>query len=617
MIKGYAGRILRVDLSKNEIKKQPLDPTFARKFMGGRGFGAKTIFDELEPRTDPLAPKNLLIFATGPFTGTVLKGCKYSVITKSPLTGTYMDSEAGGHFGPELKFASYDMIVISGSSKKLAYLWINDDHVELRDAEHLRGKGILKTDEIIKKDVGDRSAKVAAIGPAGENLVRFACISNDLFRHAGRGGVGAVMGSKKLKAIAVRGSKNVEVAEPNALMDLMENELKQTLEHATAKSLHNGGTLVYLPMYMDWGVTPARNFHSSYFESYAKITADVAKKELWKKNRACFMCPIGCGKQTLIKDGPYADTVVEGPEYETTVMLGANCGVDNLRAIAFANLLCDDLGMDTISTGNVVGFAMDCYEKGILKQKDTKGLKLTFGNYEAENELIKKISRREGIGNILAEGVRRASKVIGKNAKNYAMHVKGLEMPAYDPRSSIGMGLAYAISDIGASHCRAWTMGEEITNPKLDRYGPKGKAGLVKKSTRLRTLPDILGFCRFVLFDFSHYAKVLSLLTGWDVSSKDLIDVVDKVYTLTRAVNIREGFQRNDDALPTKMLKASSQTGPAKGHMVKKKDLEKMLDEYYELWGWDKKGVPRLKTLKKFGLEDVASELIKSGIILT
>lgn len=612
MIKGYSGQILRVDLSKSEIKKQPLDPVFAKKFLGGRGFGAKTIFDELEPRTDPLNPKNLLIFATGPFTGTTLKGCKYSVVTKSPLTGTYMDSEAGGHFGPELKFASYDMVVISGSCKKLAYLWIDDDHVELRNAEHLRGKGVLKTDEMVKKDVGDRSVKVAAIGPAGENLVRFACISNDLFRHAGRGGVGAVMGSKRLKAIVVRGSKDVKIAEPDALMNLMESELKQTLKHATAKSLHNGGTLVYLPMYLDWGVLPIQNFRSGYFESGAKLTADVAKKELSWKSRACFMCPIACGKLSFVKDGPYAGTIVEGPEYETTCLLGSNCGVDDLKTIARANLLCDDLGLDSISTGNVISFAMECYERGLLTKGQTD-LKLNFGNKEAVLELVKKIAEREGIGNFLAEGVRRAAISIGGEAGNFAMHVKGLELPGYEPRSTAGMALAFAISDIGGSHCRSWPIGEEMSRSQ-ERFDVDGKAGIVMKSTLMRTLPDILGFCRFIVLDFEDYARTLSALTGWRISGGQLREVVERVYVLTRAFNVREGFRRKDDTLPIRIFNDGIETGPIKGRKMDKGDLEKMLDDYYEIWGWDEEGVPTLETFKKYGLEEIGKKLTEANI---
>ena len=614
MIKGYAGQILRVDLSKGEIKKQPLDTMFARKFLGGRGFGAKIIFDELEPGTDPLSPQNLLIFATGPFTGIALKGCKYSVVTKSPLTGTYMDSHAGGHFGPELKAASYDIIVIKGSCKKLSYLWINDDHVEIKNAEHLAGEGILKTDEEIKKDLGDKSIKIAAIGPAGENLVRFACISNDLFRHAARGGVGAVMGSKKLKAIAVKGSKNVEIAEPDALMSLIKGELEYLLGHVSVKDLREGGTLTYLSMYSEWGVIPTRNFRSSYFEFYTKLTADSAKKDLFWKSRACFMCPIACGKISYIRDGEYSGTLVEGPDYETTCLLGSNCGIEDLKAIAHANLLCDDLGLDSISTGNVIGFAMECYERGLLT-RDQTDLELNFGNKEATIELIKKIARREGIGDILAEGVRNAAIKIGGIAEKFAMHVKGLELAGYEPRSTSGMALAYAVSDVGGSHGRSWPIGEEMTNiPK--RFSVDGKAEIVTKSTLQRNLADILGFCRFILLDFEVYAKELSAITGWQVTEEELREVVKRVYTLTRAFNTREGFRRKDDILPARIFDEGIETGPIKGRKMNREELEKMLEDYYKIWGWDEDGIPTLNTLKKYGLDDIAKKLVDANVTL-
>lgn len=610
LICGYAGRILYVDLSKKKISKGKLDLGFVRRFLGGRGFGAKILYEKVPPEVDPFAPQNVIIFATGPFTGTLApQGCKYSVITKGPATGGYCDAEGGGHFGPEIKFAGYDIIVVWGKSEEPVYLWIDNGDAVLRDAKELWGKGTYETDKLIKEEIGDMSIKIATIGPAGENLVRFSCITNDLYRQAARGGVGAVMGSKKLKAIAVRGCKNIEVADYETFTKLAWEGIEKTVW----KPLTDYGTLFGLSIYNEWGVLPTRNYQTTYFEKYENLAASYVKKRLYLKSRACFGCPIACGHLRLTKNEPYANRIVEGPEYETTVMLGPVCGIDNIEAITYANLLCDDLGMDVISAGNVIGFAMECYERGIITRKDTEGLELTFGNYEAQIELLRKIAKREGIGGILADGVMKAAKKI-KGAEKYAIHVKGLELPAYDPRKAIGQGLAFAVADIGGSHCRAWTIGLEIE--KMKPQSPEGKAELVKKSTQERTLADILGYCRFVFLGYKYYAKLLSALTGWKISGDYLIEVVDRVYTLTRAFNAREGFRRKDDYLPKRMLDEPIPSGPAKGCVVKSDHLKRMIDEYYRLWGWNQKtGIPKRETLLRYGLKDVADDLEKRGVL--
>ena len=610
MIPGYGGKILRVDLTKGQIKKESLDKDFARKFLGGRGFGAKVLFNELERGIDPLSPKNKLIFAVGPFTGLTLKGCRYSVVTKSPLTLTYMDSEAGGFFGPELKFTGHDLVIIEGRCESPTYLFIEDDIAELRDASSVWGKGVSETEKIIRNEVGDRSVRVAAIGPAGENLVRFASITSDS-RQAARGGVGAVMGSKRLKAIAVKGTKGIEVADPENVMKLTEEHVKKTMDNPVAKNLRDKGTLVYMPIYNDWGVVPTRNFRSGYFEFHRNLTAEIAWDKIWSKNRACFMCPIACAKI-----GSVGEYIVDGPDYETACLLGSNCGLDDLKTIALANSLCDDLGLDTISTGNVIAFVMECYERGILS-KEKVGLELGFGKGEAVVELIKRIVLREGVGNILAEGVKRAAEMLGANASDFAVHVKGLELPGYEPRSSPAMGLAYAVADIGGSHDRSWPIGEEVSSQKFERFGVEGKAEMVRKSTFLRTLPDILGFCRFVVLDFADYAKILSAITGWEISAEELRGVVERVNTLTRAFNAREGFTRKDDILPAKMFSQAVESGPTKGKVFRKEDLDSMLDEYYELWGWDKNGVPKEETLRRLGLEEVIESLKYSRVTLS
>lgn len=609
-IEGYAGKIVYVDLSMKKIHKKHINLGFVKKFLGGTGFGAKILYDAVPPGISPFDPQNCIIFATGPFTGTLVpQGCKYSVVTKGPATEGYCDAQGGGHFGPEMKFSGYDAIVIRSKSKEPVYLLINDNDVFLTDAKGLWGKGVHETDRLIKEEIGDRSVKIAAIGPAGENLVRFSCITNDLYRQAGRGGVGAVMGSKNLKAIVVRGSMDIDVADLETFTKLAWEGMQKTVW----KPLTEYGTLSGLSTYNEWGVLPTRNYQNTYFDKYEKLAAPYVKERLYVKNKACFGCPIACSHLRMVKNGPYSSTIVDGPEYETTCMLGSACGVDNIEAITYANLLCDDLGLDTISAGNVVGFAMECYERGKITKKDTEELELTFGNHEAQIELLKKIAKREGIGAILADGVVRAAEKI-KGAKKYAMHVKGLELPAYDPRKAIGQGLAFAIADIGGSHCKAWTIGTEIE--KMNPQSPEGKAEIVRKSTRERALPDIMGYCRFVLLGYEYYSEVLSALTGWNVASDYLVEVVDRVYTLTRAFNAREGFRRKDDCLPKRMLNEPVPAGPAEGCVVKPKHLKRMIDEYYKLWGWDAKtGVPKRETLSKYGLEDIAEDLEKRGIL--
>jgi aldehyde:ferredoxin oxidoreductase len=610
MTGGYAGKILYINLSQKKIRNEQIDTGFAKRFLGGAGFGAKMLYDNTPQGISPFDPRNLLIFATGPFTGTLSpQGCKFSVVTKGPVIMGYCEAEGGGYFGPEMKFAGYDAVVISGKSKEPVYLDINDDNVVTTNAEELWGKGVYETDRLIKEEIGDRSVKIAAIGPAGENLVRYSCITNDFSRQAGRGGVGAVMGSKRLKAIAIRGTKDIKVANPEDFKKMVWKGMKKTLW----KSLTDYGTLSGLSTYNEWGVLPTRNFQTSYFEKNEKLDALYVKKKLYQKNRACFGCPIACSHIRMIKKGRYSGTIVEGPEHETATMLGPACGIDSIEAITYANLLCDDLGLDTISAGNVVGFAMECYERGIITKKDTDGLELTFGNYDAQIELLKKIAMKDGLGDILADGVMRAAEKF-KGAKKFAMHVKGLELPAYDPRKAIGQGLAFAIADVGGTHGRAWTIGLEIE--KMTPQSPEGKADVVKKSTRERMLPDIMGYCRFVLLGYAYYAKLLSALTGWTVTADSLVEIVDRVYTLTRAFNAREGFRRKDDYLPDRMLTEPVPNGPAKGSIVQPQHFKRMIDEYYALWGWDPMtGVPKRETLLKSGLEDVAADLEKRGIL--
>ena len=610
MIPGYGNKILYVNLSEKKVKKEPLDEDLVKRFLGGRGFGAKLLYDLNKPGVDPFSPENHLIVATGPFTGVfVPKSNKYAFISKSPLTGIYGDSFAGGHFGPEIKFAGYDAIVITGASKDPVYLWINDDEVKILDAAHLWGRPVNEVEATIKKDHSDRNIRVASIGPAGERLVRFAGITNDLYRQAARAGLGAVLGSKKLKAIAVRGSKDIPSADPKKFFELGEAAMKKTAESRGTKRLYQETTLLQVSDSNSWGVLPTKNYQTTYFEYADKVNSDyILENGIKLKNRACFLCPIACSGLNVVKTEKYGTVVLEGPEYEVLTLVGPDTYTSDFGAIMKANELCDFLGLDGISAGNTVGFAMELYERGILTKEDTDGIDLTWGNPDALIELIKKIAYREGIGDILAEGVRRAAQKIGKGAERYAVHVKGLELPAYDPRSTPGMALAYITNDMGAAHNRAWTMYTEIFNKDYERYSIKGKPQLVIDSQRQRTLPDIMGFCRFVLLSYDEYAALYNALTGFNVDAKYLVDVTDRVYTLTRLFNNREGITRKDDQLPPRMYDPI-QTGPQKGVKLNPEDVEKMLSEYYKLRGWDEQGVPLKETLEKYQLTEYINDL--------
>ncbi|RLI08608.1 aldehyde ferredoxin oxidoreductase, partial [Candidatus Bathyarchaeota archaeon] len=428
---GYSGKILWIDLSKNKITSKPLRKETVLRYIGGKGLGAKIMYDEVPAGISPFDPSNPIILATGPVNGFVLSGAaKFCAVFKSPLTEAWGESQCGGYFAPQMKYAGYDAIVIVGRAKRPSYILVEDEDVKIMDATHLWGMDALETEEAIKKDQGKRF-QVLSIGPAGENLVRFACINHAGGRQLGRCGAGAVMGSKKLKAVAVQGSGTVEAARPEAFEEFrrwLNEEVKEKL-----KVLRELGTSAIMAATYSTKTLPTRNWTEGTFEGFERINAEAVMRFV-KRSKACYGCLVACGKISRIDSGPYAGTEVEGPEYETLFALGSLCGIDYLESIIKANELCDRLGLDTISAGNVIAFSMECYEKGILTDKDTGGIKLEFGNHAAVLTMLEKIAYRQGIGDVLAEGVKKASKIIGKGAEKFAVHVKGLEPPGYDPR---------------------------------------------------------------------------------------------------------------------------------------------------------------------------------------
>lgn len=607
---GYQGKILRVDLTNEKITTEPLNKEWAKQFIGGKGLGARYLFEELKPGTDPLSPDNILSIWTGPLVGTLtpLTG-RYVLVTKSPLTGTFLDSYAGGFFGSELKYTGFDGVIIKGKAKKLSYLWINDGKAEIRDAMNLAGKDTFKTEELVRKETGHKFTRVASIGPAGEKLGLISSVTSDITRNAARGGTGAVFGSKNLKAVAVKGSIGVEVQNIEEFTKMAkEMVLKDVVENPDHAGMITDGTPILVAMSNDAGILPTKNWRTGVFEGSKGIDSEAVKSRVLVRKKACFDCAIACGSYSKVNSGIFKGAATEGPEYETLGLCGSNCGIGNVEAVVKFVEDCDRLGLDSISAGNVVALAMDLFEKGVLTKKDTGGLNLKFGNEEAYAKMPSMIANRHAIGNILADGAKRAAKKIGKGAEKLTVEVKGLEYPAYDPRGTIGMALAYATSDRGACHLRAWPVAADAYGSQ-DPWNPEGKAAIcVEDQTRTSVKWSFI-FCDFYSVNFPNMAKYYSAVTGVQSSEEHLRKVGRRIWNLTRAFNVREGFTRKDDTMPERMEKEPLLDGKPKGHVVPRADFEKMLNEYYKLWGWDDQGRPTKKALDEAGLGDIVKKL--------
>jgi len=596
----YTGTILRVDLGRQRIHTEPLDPASARAFVGGRGLATKMFCDEVDPAVDPLDPANKLILATGPLTGTsAVCGGRFMVVTKGALTGAIACSNAGGDFGPELKFAGYDMIVFEGAATEPVILVINDDDVELRPAGELWGKDVHQTEDALHEQLG-KAFKCVSIGPAGETLVRFASIMTDKNRAAGRSGVGAVMGSKRLKAVAVRGTGGLSVADPevfrtaclDALAKLKDGEL-------TGIALPQLGTPVLVNVINDSGAFPTRNFQEGQFASAQKISGETMAEQIVVRRRACVACPIACGRLTAVPDGKFKGRG-EGPEYETIWAFGADTGVSDLAAVAKANYICNELGMDTISAGATIACAMELLEKGALPEGEV-GCDLRFGNAEAMVDMVTRIGRRQGFGDVLAEGSARVAEKYGR--PELFMGAKKLEAPAYDPRGVFGMGLQYATSNRGACHVRGFMIAPEILGipEKLDPLAPGGKAAMDIAFQDLTAAVDSSGICLFVTFSIGtpEIQALLKPATGFDYDVDEIMQAGERVWNLERLFNLRAGFSRKDDALPQRLLHEPMPAGPAEGKTV---PLDEMLAEYYRLRSWDDQGRPTKQKLDALSL---------------
>ncbi len=602
---GYAGNILHVDLSNEKFSKETFTEDFAKKYIGATGFGIKILLEHQKPGIDPLGPENVLIFSVGPVTGTLVpaSGSKYGVFGKSPATGFIGEAYSTGFFGQELRRTGWDMIVIKGKAAKPVYLWIDDGSIQLMDAKHLWGKDIWETEETIKDEIGDFYVRVAAIGPAGEKLSRIAGIVNDRYRAAGRTGLGAVMGSKNLKAVAVRGSQGVKVANPEGFMEFFKELFERARGPATSK-YRELGTPVNVLVLNELGALPTRNWQKATFEGAEKISGEYLNQKYVEKIVACGACPCRCEHIAIVDEGPYKGTAVR-VEYQPTYALGSCCAVDRLDAVIKCIELCNRYGLDAISTGVVVSFAMECYEKGII---NADGLDLKFGNHEAMVSLIEKIAFREGIGDILAEGVKIAAEKIGNGSENWAMHIKGLEMSGYDVRSLKTAALGYAVSRRGACHQRHGAYGPDVKGT-VDRFkAEKGRGKIVMDMEDLYCIFDSFILCKFTrgIYDiYPELAKLYQLTTGIDMTAEELRLAGERITNMARLYNIREGLTRKDDHLPIRVMKDPIPEGVAEGQVVTQEGLDLMLDDYYETRGWTNEGVPTSETLKRLDLEDL------------
>lgn len=605
-MKGVCGRLLEIDLSKGKTKDRAISEEIFEKYLGGRGLGARLLFDMLPARTDPLSPENILFFLTGPLTGTKVPGSsKFVVITKSPLTGAWCDSYSSGKLPIELKKLGYDGMIIRGKSNHPCYLKIDDSGVHIKGAGSIWGKDSFETDRILKETEGDPSAGITSIGPAGEKLCRFACINSELYRQAARGGVGAVMGSKNLKAIVIKGKGRVHQHDRKKLVELNKKNYQRSLKSEVAKARMKYGTPLTLNITHAGGILPTKNFQFGTWEkALKKIDAEgVYKSRISRK--ACISCFTPCGMVTRASNGKYQGSTVEGPEYETLSILGSNLLIDSLPEIIQANVLCDKLGLDTISAGGVIGFTMECFERGLISSAQTEDLDIRFGNGEASLAAIEMIAMRRGLGDILAEGVRNIAKHIGGGSDRFAMHVKGMEFPGYEPRGAFGSALSYAVSPRGACHRRAWPPAKEI----LGEYAPytvEGKAEMVKELYDENCILHSLLVCdfqsKFIPLSLEDYGQYFQAVTGEEISKEDFLSTAERIETLIRMFNLREGFTRKDDTLPHRTLYEPLPDGPAKGQCIGDENLDRMIDEYYASRGWDSSGIPTEKTLKRYRL---------------
>ena len=623
---GYGGTVIRVDLGTKEISKESLDPELVKSFIGGRGINSWLLYQHVLPEESPFHPQNPLIFGIGPLTGTMLPAAsRFTVTARSPLTYGHGDANAGGFFGPELKFAGYDHIIFKGKSPRPVYLFIENERLELRDAHHLWGKDTWETQQLIREELKDEDIQIACIGPAGENMVRVSCIIHGLKRAAAKG-MGPIMGSKNLKAVAVRGSKGIKVADPEVFFPICTDILK----NYQRKDLTLYGTPVSLLYEQKTGASWAsKNLQSSKFPGLEKITPDKFNRDYLHHLKACFGCSISCGRTYRVKEGEFKGLYGEGPELAACWAWGTQPQVDNLAAVLKSDALSNQMGVDCIETGDTIAFAMECYQRGLLSEEETGGLKLEWGNYRAVHTLIEQIATRQGIGELLGEGMRNAAQKIGRGAEYYARQIKGQSFPA-EMRGKHGSVLGYLTSTRGADHLRGIAVDdlmsvkyikEQCGEEALKGEGVKGKGRATKWVQDMTTLPDLLGVCKifyilsaaYTEFTPDDLARIYNSATGINLSGDELFKASERVYNLEQSFNVRVGgFSRKDDVLPERLFKEKVDGGPSEGKILSVDKVEKLLDDYYEARGWNRETTaPTRETLESLDLKMVADDLEK------
>jgi aldehyde:ferredoxin oxidoreductase len=612
---GGHGKLLRVNLSEGKVSQEDIPEDLFDKFLTGAGLATHYLFREVPKGAEPLGPENELILMTGVLTGTIAPSTgRFNWVFKSPLTGIWAQSNSAGFWGVDFKKTGYDGIIFQGISPKPVYLVIEEDKADLRDASYLWGKSVPETTKLIKEELGEKF-NVDCIGIAGENQVRYASIMNDLHRAAGRCGGGAVMGSKLLKAIAVCGTKPVNIANPTAFKEVSKKQFELLDQHMFKVALETFGTNVVIDLVNARGGFPTRNWQTCVFPELEEINAQALSEKVLIEPMGCFACPLRCGRRSEIRQGKYKGASGEGPEFESVGTFGGSCHVTDMEAITMAHYLCDDYGLDTISTGATIGFAIECYEKEILTKSDTDGLELRFGDPDIVIELIHKIAKREGFGDFLAEGTRRMAQKLDKGSERFAMNVKGLELPAYDSRAVQITGLAYAVANRGGDHVTAYIQGptfldipflcipdSQIKDPLV---ADPGEVHILVDLENVMTALDTLGACKFMGFCVAsdEWVELVAHCLGRDFTYDDLMRVGERAYNLARVFNVREGVTRADDTLPPRLLEEPLTEGPAAGKV--NENLPAMLDKYYELRGWDKAtGKPTPEKLKELGLEE-------------
>ena len=623
---GHWGKALRVNLTTGSITTEALDDIFLRRYMGGWGFIAHYLLKELAPGTDPLGPENRLIYATGPVAGQPLAGGgRHMIGAKSPLTGGFSGSEAGGFFGAELKRAGWDVIIFEGIAESPVYLWIKDDQVELLPAGHLWGLETYEVQQRIQETHDDKRVRVSQCGIAGENLVRISNVIHDATRAAGRTGLGAVMGSKKLKAVAVRGSQRPPVADPAKVSELSK-WFRTNYKDTGSAAFATVGTNRMVRVLQSVGGLPTRNFQEGQFEGFENITSEAILENITVARDTCFGCPVRCKWVVEVDDEKHpVDRKYGGPEYETTCSMGAFCGIDDLKTIAYANQLCNAYGLDTIGTGVTIAFAMECYERGLIGPEDTDGLDLRFGDSEALIEMIERIARRKGFGGVLAEGSRRAAQQIGGEAINYAMQIKGQEIAMHDPRVKYGHGLGIALSPTGADHMHSVHDSAYQTDGGIAGLKPLGilaplpfddlsldKVRMVRQAMMWRVTYNLTGICYFHFWTPQQVSDMIAAITGWNTSVMEIWLAGERAYDMARAFNAREGFGPEDDVLPSRLMQPLSE-GPMAGEVYSKEEFIWARDKFYELMVWDQEtACPTRAKLEDLGIGWVADLLDKA-----